>query len=81
MPVVAAIIVTITLVVIATGRAPAVLALICALLVAGFLGIFTGRIVRRIQQRRCHHDRRDAGDREGLLHPARRVTFRAGCTG
>ena len=41
MPVVAAIIVTITLVVIVTGRAPAVLALICALLVAGFLGIAT----------------------------------------
>jgi di/tricarboxylate transporter len=39
MPVVAAIIVVITLPVIVSGRAPAVLALICALLLAGFLGI------------------------------------------
>lgn len=39
MPIVAAIIVVITLAVIVSGRAPAVLALICALLVAGFLGI------------------------------------------
>ena len=41
MPVVAAIIVVITLAVIVSGRAPAVLALICALLVAGFIGIAT----------------------------------------
>jgi hypothetical protein len=41
MPVVAAIIVAITLTVIVSGRAPAVLALICALLVAGFIGIAT----------------------------------------
>ncbi len=41
MPVVAAIIVAVTLVVIVSGRAPAVLALICALLVAGFIGIAT----------------------------------------
>lgn len=39
MPIVAAIIVVTTLAVIVSGRAPAVLALICALLVAGFLGI------------------------------------------
>ena len=41
MPIVAAIIVVITLAVIVSGRAPAVLALICALLVAGFIGIAT----------------------------------------
>ena len=39
MPIVAAIIVTITLAVIVSGRAPAVLCLVCALLVAAFLGI------------------------------------------
>ncbi len=39
MPVIAAIIVVVTLAVIVSGRAPAVLALICALLVAGFIGI------------------------------------------
>jgi di/tricarboxylate transporter len=39
MPVIAAVIVVITLAVIVSGRAPAVLALICALLVAGFIGI------------------------------------------
>lgn len=39
MPVVAAIIVVITLAVIVSGRAPAVLCLVCALVVAGFLGI------------------------------------------
>jgi di/tricarboxylate transporter len=41
MPVVAAILVLVTLAVIVSGRAPAVLALICALLVAGFIGIAT----------------------------------------
>lgn len=41
MPVVAALIVLIALGAIVSGRAPAVLALICALLVAGFLGIAT----------------------------------------
>ncbi len=41
MPVVAALIVLVTLAVIVSGRAPAVLALLCALLVAGFIGIAT----------------------------------------
>ncbi len=41
MPIVAALIVLITLAVIVSGRAPAVLALICALLVAAFIGIAT----------------------------------------
>jgi len=40
-PVIAAIIVVVTLAVIVSGRAPAVLTLICALLVAGFIGIAT----------------------------------------
>ena len=39
MPIVAAIIVVVTLAAIVSGRAPAILCLICALLVAGFLGI------------------------------------------
>ncbi|MGV0992215.1 MAG: SLC13 family permease [Mycobacterium sp.] len=39
MPLLAAIIVVVTLAVIVSGRAPAVLALLCALLVAGFVGI------------------------------------------
>jgi len=39
MPVFAAIIVVVTLAVIVSGRAPAILALVCGLLVAGFLGI------------------------------------------
>ena len=41
MPILAAIIVVITLAVIVSGKAPAVLALVCALLVAGFAGIAT----------------------------------------
>lgn len=41
MPIVAALIVLVTLAVIVSGRAPAVLALICALLVAAFIGIAT----------------------------------------
>lgn len=41
MPVVAALLVLVTLAVIVSGRAPAVLALICALLVAAFIGIAT----------------------------------------
>lgn len=41
MPIIAAIIVLATLAVIVSGRAPAVLALICALLIAAFIGIAT----------------------------------------
>ncbi|HEY5853736.1 MAG TPA: SLC13 family permease [Aldersonia sp.] len=41
MPIVAAVIVVVTLAVMTTGRVPAVLALICALVVAGFVGIAT----------------------------------------
>jgi len=41
MPVIAAVIVVVTLAFIVSGRAPAVLALVCALLVAGFIGIAT----------------------------------------
>jgi len=40
-PIVAAVIVIVTLIVMTSGRAPAVLALICALVVAGLLGIAT----------------------------------------
>ena len=43
MPVIAAIIVVVTLAVIVSGKAPPVLALICGLLVAGFIGIATPR--------------------------------------
>jgi len=43
MPALAAIIVLIALVAIVSGRVPAVLALVCALLVAGFVGIATPR--------------------------------------
>lgn len=39
MPIVAAVIVLVTLAVIVSGKAPTVLALVCALLVAGFIGI------------------------------------------
>ena len=41
MAVVAAVIVFVTLIVMTTGRVPAVLALICALVVAGLIGIAT----------------------------------------
>jgi hypothetical protein len=41
MAVIAAVIVVVTLAVMTTGRAPAVLALICALVAAGILGIAT----------------------------------------
>ena len=41
MPAIAGVIVLVALVVIVSGRVPAVLALICALLVAGFIGIAT----------------------------------------
>ena len=41
MPIIAAVIVVITLAVMTTGRVPAVLALVCALVVAGLVGIAT----------------------------------------
>ena len=41
MPAIAAVIVVVTLAAIVSGRVPAVLALLCALVVAGFVGIAT----------------------------------------